>query len=50
MSQEMKRQEGGNEGAHREGEPVRTVADRMEWRVNGVNSVISIYEVGSQRG
>lgn len=41
---------GRKDSAPREEEPVRTVADEMEWRVKGVNRARSINEAGSPYG
>lgn len=42
----MKRQIGEKDGAPREGEPVSTVASRMEFCVKGVKSVDSFDKAG----
>lgn len=42
----MKRQTGGNDGALREGAPVRTVVHGTNWRPTVVNSARNIHRAG----
>lgn len=46
----MKRYRGGNDGAVREEELIKNVADRIEASVGGVNSAMSTHEAGSHSG
>lgn len=38
----------GNDGATRDGKPVRTIANGIEWRANGVNSARSSMRPGQR--
>lgn len=45
----MERHAGGNDGTPREGQPIRAVADRMEWSESCVKDARNMHEAGSRR-